>query len=54
MELFSDEDNEEPPLGSTENLLPPGYRDSVTTHHLLGEAIGLTGDDDDEDMLTEI
>ena len=24
MELFTDEDNEDPPMGSTENLLAPG------------------------------
>ena len=57
MELFTDEDNEDPPMGSTENLLAPGYRDSVTTHDLLAEAVGLPldeDDSDDEDYMTEI
>ena len=56
MELFTDEDNEEPPMGSTENLLAPGYRDSTDTRDLLAEAVGLPADglDDEEDLMSEI
>ena len=55
MELFMDDDTDEPPLGSTENLLlPPGYHDSVNTHDLLVEAVGLSSDDDEEDYTSEI